>query len=427
MKKLFNFLGAVALVCSMMGSVFVASWAEDTQEDVELNFVQWSDTHWGEEHTSRAVLEKTINDGLKERDVDFYIFAGDCVDNKKADKKIFQNRVDEFCKDYLQRMVDSKKPVLFTYGNNDFYKNYNTEPGNMRPTMEAVAKTFGKEYYLDELGNGVYPEKIKGTTWICMNSLIFSRKNSCPEDILSKQRLNTLNWLESNLQKVPAQSTAVILCHVPPCIDAYDDKPQWDSDSMNRFHQILAESKCQAVIVSGHTHRSELHYFKINKDKSVPLIISGAISEKYNYVANYRFNKWIFDREDGKPELFMWEIRYPEHPKYNVMSLIDEPTETETWEDFRESLKDNPLDYFSYMMDFYAHMPGIIKITANNEFMNKILSTVNIYTDYNGMTLENDEELQELLHEPAFMNFKEKVKLWKMRDEIEAEDEDEAA
>ncbi|MBQ7502633.1 metallophosphoesterase [bacterium] len=327
--------------------------SQKPQTGPAVNLVLWSDIHIGEPNTNMQYWEKLLDEGLKNKEASAFIFSGDLVDNKNADEKIFQERIDIFCHDYVPKMLSAGRPLIVAYGNNDFYKNYNTEPDNMRPVMDSMKKAMGEAYYLDELGNGVYPRLINGVTFITMNSLIFSAQNSCPEAILKKQREDTMNWLKASLAAVPADSAAVIVCHVPPCVDAWNNKMHWDGDYMKRFHQILADSECSVMVLSGHTHTNEIHAYRIDEVKSAPIFIVSSIAQKYGYNAAYRTARIDFDAETGVPVKISWTVHYA-NPTFGETSVvINEPCSTETVEAIGELLDDDAF-YFNYMEDFYT-------------------------------------------------------------------------
>lgn len=340
-----------------------AAWAEAAAPEAAskapkagpvIRLVQWSDIHIGEPSTDMRYWERLLNEGLQDKEASAFVFSGDLVDNKNADEKVFQERIDIFCRNYVPKMLAAGKPLIVAYGNNDFYKNYNTEPDNMRPVMTSMKKAMGEAYYLDELGNGVYPRLINGVTFITMNSLIFSSLNSCPPELLRKQREDTLSWLKAALAAVPESTAAVIVCHVPPCVDAWNNKMHWEAESMKRFHRILADADRSVVVYSGHTHTNELHSYYIDETKSVPLLIVSSVAQKYGYNAAYRTTVMDFDTETGEPLKISWTVHYADSAYGEAAFILNEPCRTETWNEIAELLSDDGF-YFDYMEEFYDH------------------------------------------------------------------------
>ncbi len=361
-----------------------------------VSFVEWTDIHLGSDKTDLGLWDKAFQQGLNDDLASFYVLCGDMVDNKDADQAAFNKRVDDFSEKYLRTMVDRCDPVILTCGNNDFYINYSTDPNNMRPTLESWKKAMGRQYYLDDLGNGVYPKHFGGLTWISMNSLIFCTKNSCDPAILKEQRQRTLAWIEKALNKVPVRSTAVIVCHVPPCIDAYDHKEMWDKDSMRTFRNILSRTSCNVVILSGHTHRNELHAIYINEAETVPVIVAGSISQKYGYKANYRRHIWEFDHQTGCPNRLSWNLYYVGEPLNDGCDTVEMPTFPQTWLDFMHSLATQNRTYYPYIHDFYSGSDDWYKLSQQSELRSKLVQEVLVTRPSNAVEVKleaADEEV----------------------------------
>lgn len=320
----------------------------------DLSFTEWTDVHLGEPNTKIEVWDSIFNSSIENKDTEFFVFCGDGADNKNADELEFQKRADAFAA-YLGRAAKTGRPVLVTYGNNDFYKNYNTDPENMAPVFKSWSKAMGDAYYLDDLGNGVYPELIKDTTWITVNSLIFSPRNSCDPEILKEQRSRTLEWLNDVLTVIPADSTAVLVCHVPPCVDAYNDQGMWDSESLRAFQRILTHTPGHVMILSGHTHRNEIHALPSGSEKAAPVFIAGSVSGKYGYHSNFREYQWTFDEETGEPVRCAWSVFYAEHPEDSYAEGIKYPARPGVWVAFSQKvLAENDEEYERYMRNFYC-------------------------------------------------------------------------
>lgn len=356
-----------------------------------LSFIHWSDIHLGDECTPRSIWDEAFSAGRRDDLASFYILSGDLVDNKKIDNLQFNKRVADFCSAYLEPLVKDGKPVLVTYGNNDFYINYSTDPENMRPTMDLWRQAMGEKYYLDELGNGVYPERIGGLTWISLNSLIFSSINSCSPLELKSQRERTLSWVEAALSAVPENSTAVIVCHVPPCTDSYNHKAMWDEESLKTFHKILSNIDCHVIITSGHTHRNELHTLCISEIETVPIIVVGSIAQKYGYYANYRRTTWEFNKQTGLAENLSWDLNYVNQEKGNRSEVVEGPTLPKTWLDFRSQLAEDDEAYQYYLRDFYSCEDNWSKLTSDQKLRCELVEEVFVNTGLEGCDPAVDE------------------------------------
>lgn len=359
-----------------------------------LSFIHWSDIHLGDECTPRSIWDEAFSAGRRDDLASFYILSGDLVDNKEIDNLQFNQRVADFCSSYLEPLVKEGKPVLVAYGNNDFYINYSTDPENMLPTMDLWRQAMGEKYYLDELGNGVYPERMGGVTWITLNSLIFSSINSCPPDQLKSQRERTLSWLAATLSAVSEKSTAAIICHVPPCTDAYNHQSMWDSESLKTFHKILSNTNCHVIITSGHTHRNELHTLCLSQTETVPIIIVGSIAQKYGYYANYRRTTWEFNRQSGLAENLSWDLNYVDSEKGRRSEAVEGPTLPQTWLDFRRQLAEDDEAYQDYLRDFYSCEDNWFKLTSDQKLRCQLVDEVFVNTGLEGCDPAVDDSAQ---------------------------------
>ncbi len=383
-KKVLSLLTILLLL--FVANAYAKPVAEkaDIPETQSVSFIHWSDIHLGDSHTPRSVWDEAFAAGRRDDLASFYILSGDLVDNKKLDNLQFNKRVADFCSSYLEPLVKEGKPVLVAYGNNDFYINYSTDPENMRPTMDLWRKAMGDKYYLDELGNGVYPERMGNVTWISLNSLIFSSINSCPPAELKSQRERTLSWLAAALSAVPENSTAAIVCHVPPCTDAYNHKSMWDDESLKTFHKILSNVNCHVIVTSGHTHRNELHTLCISDTETVPIIIVGSIAQKYGYYANYRRTTWEFNKKTGVVENLSWDLNYVDPGKGCRTEAIEGPTLPQTWIDFRQQIAEDDEAYKYYLRDFYSCEDNWSKLTSDQKLRRELVEEVFVNTGLEG-------------------------------------------
>ena len=366
-----NFLWLLVLLLVVAApSLQAASWPSS------LSFVFWADIHQGHPDTPEnawpAAFAQGIDDGL----ASFFILGGDMVDNKDLPQEQFVERMRNFTQGYARKLVDRGKPLIFTYGNNDFYKNYNTDPANMRPTFEVWSQSLGDKYYLNELGNGIYPQELGGATLFTLNSIIMAAQNSYDPSQLYMQRQETLNWLDANLKALESDDTAIIVSHIPPCFDAFNHRSMWDKQTLMQFHQILTEVDCNVIILSAHTHRNEMHALYIDDYRSIPIIVSGAISQKYGYNANYRRFTVEYNQDNGEPSRLSWALRYLEFPQNSRVDLVDNPITTDTWNRFLDALTADQEVYRDYVRDFYASRDDWQELARQSKLRQAILGEV---------------------------------------------------
>ncbi|MCL6445135.1 MAG: CoA transferase, partial [Alicyclobacillus sp.] len=93
----------------------------------------------------------------------------------------------------LLRSLAARRPFIVCLGNNDLYPNYDTSPESLEQGLLPYRQLLGSNYYLDDLGHGIYPRTIAGSTWITLNSMVFSPANKY--EGRPEQARRTLEWL----------------------------------------------------------------------------------------------------------------------------------------------------------------------------------------------------------------------------------------
>ena len=341
---------SILLLLAFCAALFAGSAAFAKDSATFFTFAQWADIHYGHAQTSEADWDWALADGITNGGQAF-VFSGDATDNKEMTNEQFLALNERFLRNYAPIMLGEHKPVLLSYGNNDFYKNYCTDPENMKPIFALYKKYFGDKYYLDSVGNGVYGKEIGGMNWITINSVTFTQWNDYAGK--EEQGKKTLDWLEMRLNALPKDKGVVIVSHVPPTYDLYDKKSSWEKNALKRFFEILDKSDRRIVILSGHYHRNEQHAYITEEGDAIPVIDVGGMSEKYGYHGNYRTQCWRM--KNGIPDLLSWRLRYANHPEWNHVVYVNEPFAKSTWTSFREALRTNDRFFINYMTDFWPH------------------------------------------------------------------------
>ena len=317
-------------------------------ETPRLRIVQWSDIHDGDRHFLPEAWAEARREGLAQKP-DLILLTGDQGDNS-YDKPGFAARL----KAFMATLGPEIKPLLITLGNDDVEDNYQSDSRHLAETTAIFRATLGDRYYLDDLGNGVFPGRPGGLKWISLNSVIFSAHNRCPEE--AEQARKTFAWLE---QELKGGEPVVLLCHIPPTWDAWTGKPAWKPEYLARLQQILLADPNPVTIVAGHYHRNHIQGFQ-RPQGNVPVLVAGSLSNKFGYAPNWRTYDW-------GPAGIDYEVRYPGHPEWTTGWHV-EPDELG---DFLERIKADPEAYLKYLTDVHCHHADLPKMAP--EFRERIL------------------------------------------------------
>lgn len=316
----------------------------------KISVVTWTDIHFGNEKYEPTAWREAYDGGCSLHP-DVVAMTGDQMDNK-CSKEEFLDRQDAFLRELSQRLDKLEAPVMITYGNNDFYANYQTDPEVLKTTTDAYARWLGKYVYLDALGNGVYPRTVAGMTWISVNSQIFSQRNRYAGR--GQQADRTFAWLGARLSSLPRGRPVVLLLHIPPSYDLYDGGLSWRPQDLQKLGELLKNYRGPVVLLSAHYHRNEVHAFTVPGRGPVPLLVAGSASFKYGNFPNWRSSQWTLS-PDGSVARFDWVNHYPGHPAWDAAWNLVAPYAPSTYRALAESLRDNLEAYLAYMVDLYAH------------------------------------------------------------------------
>lgn len=347
---LFSALVSLGVLLTVIpGSARVVPGNSQERSSTSLKFVQWSDIHLYHQDTSEQDFISSLKEGLADKPK-LVALTGDCVDNKCAADE-FTQRTKKFVDQYLTKLRDSHLPLCLSFGNNDFAKNYSTEPSVQQPVFAAYKSCLGDGYYLDELGNGVYPKMVAGLTWITINSLVFSPDN--PYNGKGVQARRTLEWLAYQLKQLPRGRSVVVLSHVPPTMDIYSNTLAWEAPFIEQYQNIIQDAPGPLVTISGHFHRNEQHVFALAGQRVSPVLDAGGLSGKYGYLPNYRMHTWRV--QQGRPVSFTWQTRYPGRSKLNSTTAIVNPFTMPVWDQFLARLVSDKAFFQNYVAEFWAH------------------------------------------------------------------------
>ena len=280
-------------------------------QEKTVRVVQWSDIHGGGPKFSLKIWDMAVHDSLAQKP-DAIVITGDNGDNHGPEAS-FHARLRSFLAVMTASLRGARCPIMICLGNNDVRMNYQTDPALLAETAATYRKSFGSLYYLDGLGNGVHPQKVGGYTWISINSQIFSRKNHYRG--VADQARHTLDWLKARLRDAKG-GPVVILMHIPPAHDLYDNQAAWRDADLRAFLEVLGGHRGSLRILTGHFHRNEIHAVELPQG-SVPLLVAGSLSLKHGYEPNWRVHTWKGDRIEYTlfyPGHLEWTRSYTVHP-----------------------------------------------------------------------------------------------------------------
>jgi 3',5'-cyclic AMP phosphodiesterase CpdA len=285
-------------------------------------------------------------------DPDVVVLGGDIVDDQvSGDQDLFVSFLDGFLPQLAALVRGMGGPVPLTLGNEDFFIDYDTSPEVMTLSLERYRQHLGDLFYLDDLANGVYPQPIQGMTWITLNSLVFSPKNRFSGR--AQQASATLEWLQQQLDRLPALAPVVILTHIPPTMDLYDQTNAWDCQHLQRFVEILAGHPGPVVVLGAHFHRNEVHVLEVPGHLAVPVLLAGSTSFKYGNYPNWRSYVWTVDSEGALLDVD-YTLNYPQHPEWTSRWSFQRPLDLSTYRAFRQELSRDSSAYLRYGLDLYA-------------------------------------------------------------------------
>ena len=306
-----------------------------------LRLVQWSDIHAGGRHFEPEVWDQALEEGLELRP-DAILLTGDQGDNSR-DRPTFGSRLQEFMAGLATDLADAP-PLLLTLGNDDLAFNYQTAPEQLAQTDALMRATLKERYYLDGQGNGVSPDHVGGLTWISLNATFFSPANRYEK--AAEQAEDTFRWLERQLASRGGH--VVLLCHIPPSWDLWQQRPAWRSECLQRLQAILEGYPHPVTILCGHYHRNHVQAYH-RRQGDVPVLVAGSLSNKFGYQPNWRTYEWT---PGGALD---YTVRYPGHPEWTHAWHVD-PTRLE---EFRLRLQNDDAAYLDYMQDIFCHQQNL--------------------------------------------------------------------
>ena len=201
----------------------------------DLRFVQVSDARFSNEPDNN-ILQRTIKDINKQKNVEFVVFTGDNIAKPSA----------EILKAFVEEAKKLNCPFYIVLGDKDVNK---LKGMSKVDYFKIVRKNVRK--YKQEKPNYVFEK----------DGLIFAIVDGSKEVIPSTNgyyKDDVLSWLDEELSKYP-ENNVIILQHFP--LIPPTDKETYYTFKPENYLMLLAKHKNVKAIVSGH--------FGVNSEKTV--------------------------------------------------------------------------------------------------------------------------------------------------------------
>jgi DNA repair exonuclease SbcCD nuclease subunit len=193
MIKNIIYIIAIALFFSFDGNAQKAKGKAKAKSKMRFAFM--TDVHLRYNNTGNcfAGFQQALDTALK-RNVDFIVFGGDCVHMDGYVTFGYADTLFVTFKKFLDKMPVKTYPAI---GNHDVY--YNPEKGYKE----------GDELFKEYLKDSYYTFEQKGVRFFVLNSVQPGEK---PGYNVGKKQME---WIQSQLQNVSAETPIVIVTHVP--------------------------------------------------------------------------------------------------------------------------------------------------------------------------------------------------------------------
>ncbi|MBI3929346.1 MAG: metallophosphoesterase [Armatimonadetes bacterium] len=336
--------------------------------------IEWSDIHFTTTHPYFVpeAWNVAAAQGIA-AEPEIVVLGGDILDdNTGGSEQLFVQFADAFLPELAATLDQLGRPAPITLGNEDLYLDYNTDPDVLAVSFAKFRQHLGSRFYLDGLGNGVFPEPLLGMKWISVNSVLFSPNNDY--EGRAGQAQATFDWLRRELLEDPS-GPVVILAHIPPTADLYNQTAAWNCADLEQFVSVLSAHPGPILILGGHFHRNEVHALAVPGHEVVPILLAGSTSAKYGNLPNWRTYRWTL-RGDGALAQVDYDLHYPQNPALDSTWIWSNPFRASTWQDFVETLALDPVLYRRYGLDVYSQNASAEQCLSNPVIREALLNEV---------------------------------------------------
>lgn len=182
---------------------------------------------------------------------------------------------------FVSRMIQQAFPTLPVYG---AFGNNDSTTGDYSPPGEVLLRTLAKEWKVigadreaskDFLAGGYYAlphPTVPNAEFIVLDSTFFSSRYDTPSIAKGDRGAVELDWLAAKLKEAARnRTTAILIMHIPPGIDAYDSsksgecgKPSlfWKRPYLDSFLTIIdSHESALRDSYAGHLHTDDFRIF----------------------------------------------------------------------------------------------------------------------------------------------------------------------
>ncbi len=278
MKKIFlNYiLPAILLIFIQTGCAF----ADFSIRDMELNFVQISDTHISDKadtsykalSSSKELLKDAILQVNMLKPVDFVMFTGDMVN--EPDKESYRN--------FFIELAKLKYPALMAFGNHDMLQlhqqNEDTPPYLTKEEAISIIKTCNPFYIFDKSYYAFSPKRDYRV--IVLDTTIDDRITS--NGYLTDEMAEFLKYeLEAHKDKV------IIIFEHHPLVEPFKSEHHKIINNETYMDIIKQYKKTPIAIFSGHYHAAKITRQGNILHISTPSLVTYPNAFRYVNITNY--------------------------------------------------------------------------------------------------------------------------------------------
>jgi len=264
--------------------------ADFSFKDMELSFIQISDTHISDREdtsykalsSSKALLEDAINQVNNIKSIDFVMFTGDMVDEPK--KKSYR--------DFFVLLTKLKYPPLMAFGNHDITQLQNVDRENEN-TKDYISKD--EALYIIKKCNPYYIFNKSYYAFSPKNDYrIIVLDTTVDEAITANGRLSDAQAeflkeeLEANKDKV------IIIFEHHPVVEPFKSEHHKIVNSENYTEILKQYKKTPIAIFSGHYHAAKIVRQGNIIHVSTPSLVTYPNAFRYVNITNYK-DRTIFN------------------------------------------------------------------------------------------------------------------------------------
>lgn len=268
--------------------------------DVHLNTSLEMDAYGKD--SSKYLVDSALKFAASLGAFDIVLFNGDHVVhhwNQYNDQQVYD--VIERNVHSMAQAFEGNKTISSVIGNTDTPADYQLDAH--ASILKKLVPIWWSNEHVDAVhdfkkgGYGVHCITPNELYVITLNTIIYS-PNHTPK-MTESDPFGQFKWLNATLLKLKLNNSKVYLVgHIPPILDSYQQKPQWQHRYVMEYQRIVQLYKGTIVIQwFGHVHNHEVR-IPIKDTNMPPIVTIGSISPLFGN--NPSFTIWEFNDDRGK-------------------------------------------------------------------------------------------------------------------------------